>query len=114
MVQRTGKKFGSANKAVVVMVPRGGSPNHTADVGSNNMKRRFSVEKAEWSTERDEQYKADAQILARKLGLTITVRNGTVYANDGRLETELCTPSKPQTFWYETWLKIRSTTDHER
>jgi hypothetical protein len=32
MVQRTGKKFGSANKAVVVMVPRGGSPNHTADV----------------------------------------------------------------------------------
>ena len=33
MVQSTGKKFGSANKAVVVMVPRGGSPNHTADVG---------------------------------------------------------------------------------
>ena len=28
------KDFGSANKAVVVMVPRGGSPNHTADVGS--------------------------------------------------------------------------------
>ena len=27
------KDFRSANKAVVVMVPRGGSPNHTADVG---------------------------------------------------------------------------------
>ena len=31
------KDFRSANKAVVVMVPRGGSPNHTADVGINEM-----------------------------------------------------------------------------
>ena len=67
------------------------------------MKKRSSVEKAEWSDTREQQYKLEVEELARLDGMEIIKLDKSVYLISNGLEEWFITPCKSKTFWYETW-----------
>lgn len=73
-----------------------------------NLKRRYSIEKAEWSDERENQYKQDCLDIVFSFGDKLRTQNDTVYIMKNGKEVEIEKPVKPKTFWYETWLKLRT------
>ncbi|MEM1504663.1 hypothetical protein RG959_14725 [Domibacillus sp. 8LH] len=71
------------------------------------MKRRFSIEKTEWSDERENQYKQDCLEMVFKFGDKMETKNDTVYIIKNRGGIKIEKPLKHKTFWYETWLKLK-------
>jgi hypothetical protein len=72
------------------------------------LKRRSSIEKAEWSNERENFYKQDCSDIVFSFGDGLRVEDDTVYINKNGVEIKLEKPLKSKTFWYETWLKLKS------
>lgn len=72
------------------------------------MKRRSSIEQAEWSIERENQYKKDCFNLAFDYGDKLKTNVDAVYLIKDGKEIELARPLKQNTFWYETWLELKS------
>ncbi|PGS48441.1 hypothetical protein [Bacillus sp. AFS041924] len=72
-----------------------------------SIKRRFSIEKAEWSDEREGQYKKECYDIVFSFRDKIKVEDETVFIqkNDGNIKLEK--PLKSKTFWFGTWLRIR-------
>ncbi|MEH7158717.1 hypothetical protein [Neobacillus drentensis] len=72
------------------------------------MKKRFSIEKAEWSNERERQYKQDCMDMVFSFGDTLSIRKDTVIIIKSGNEIEIEKSIRQKTFWYETWLKLRT------
>lgn len=71
------------------------------------MKKRSSVDKANWSDTREEQYKKDCLDIVFKFGDILETINRTVYIIKKAQRIEITKPYNPKTFWYETWTKLR-------
>ncbi len=71
------------------------------------MKSRFSISKAEWSEERENQYKKDCFNIAFNFGDKMRINDNTVYILKNGEEIEIEKPLKQKSFWYETWLKLK-------
>lgn len=72
------------------------------------MKKRFSVERAEWSSTREEQYKADCYDIVFQYGDTLNMIDGAVYITKDSEQIKIAEPDKPSKFWYETWLAVKN------
>jgi hypothetical protein len=72
------------------------------------LKRRYSIEKAEWSDERETQYKQDCLNIVFSFGDKLGTKNDTVFIIKNGEEIEIGKPLKFKTFWYETWLKLKA------
>lgn len=68
---------------------------------------RSSVEKAEWSDNREQNYEHRARDIAFRAGGSLDVRGDAVYFLVAGSEKCICTPSQPNRRWYETWLSLR-------
>lgn len=73
-----------------------------------NLNRRSSIEKAEWSNEREKHYKQDCLDIVFSFRDKLRVEDSTVYIKKNGVEIKLEKPLKPKTFWYETWLNLKS------
>lgn len=71
------------------------------------LKRRYSMEKAEWSDERENQYKRDCLEIVFNFGDELTIKDDAVYLLQNGDEIEIAKPLRPKTFWNETWLELR-------
>jgi hypothetical protein len=71
------------------------------------LRKRASVDKAEWSDTREEQYRKDCQNIVFKFGDTFDNVDGTVYITQNDVRIEIAKPNKTKSFWYETWLKLK-------
>ena len=71
------------------------------------MKKRISVEKAEWSIEREQYYKQQCLSKAYDLKVEISERNSVTYLKKNGREKILCKPRSPRKIWYETWLTLK-------
>jgi hypothetical protein len=70
------------------------------------MKKRASVNKAEWSETREEHYERTARDIAYANGFSIALEDGkTVSVRDGH-KSILCAPSRPKRLWFETWCRL--------
>lgn len=67
---------------------------------------RHSVDAAEWSSEREDQYQRNCHDIAKRAGIGLVVRDSSVYVQEGALESLLVTAAKPKRLWYETWLAL--------
>ncbi len=70
------------------------------------MHKRFSLDKAEWSNEREETYK---KLCEQKIAFSnseFSIINNIVYIITENKHTRICKPTKTKTLWYETWLKL--------
>lgn len=71
------------------------------------MRKRHSIEKAEWSETRETQYRKDCKDMVFSFGDRLIEVDGTVYLKRKEVEIKVLKPLKRKTFWYETWLKIK-------
>lgn len=71
------------------------------------MRKRHSIEKAEWSETRENQYHKDCKDIVFSFGDRLIEVDGTVYLKRKEVEIKVIKPLKRKTFWYETWLKIK-------
>lgn len=71
------------------------------------MRKRSSVYKAEWSNTREEQYKRDTLEIVFGFGDTLEVTDSIVCINHNGAITKVAEPIKSNTFWFETWLKVK-------
>ena len=66
------------------------------------MKKRFSVEKAQWSDEREKSYFDMCMQIAYTRKEQLKVINNNVYLIANDKESLFCEPTKEKTTWYET------------
>jgi hypothetical protein len=71
------------------------------------LNKRFSIEKAEWSNERERSYHQDCLDIVYSFGDELRTVNDKVYVVKNGEELEIEKPLKNKTFWFETWLKIK-------
>jgi len=67
-------------------------------------KKRFSVDKAEWSAEREEFYREHCEDIAYQSGSVVVERDGKVYIDGDVL-------SEGKRKWYQAWLKFKGLPD---
>lgn len=63
------------------------------------MKRRFLVDKAEWSDEREEHYKKDSHDIVFSFGDRLEITDHTVYILKNDEQIEISKPYKSKAFW---------------
>ncbi|MGV2964886.1 hypothetical protein [Paenibacillus sp. AGC30] len=71
------------------------------------MRKRHSIDKAEWSETRETRYHKDCKDIVFEFGDRLIEVDGTVYLKRKEVEIKVIKPLKRKTFWYETWLKIK-------
>ncbi|MEK4525315.1 hypothetical protein NST38_07940 [Paenibacillus sp. FSL H8-0104] len=71
------------------------------------MRKRHSIEKAEWSETRETHYHKDCKDIVFSFGDRLIEVDGTVYLKRKEVEIKVIKPLKRKTFWYETWLRIK-------
>jgi len=71
------------------------------------MKKRHSLYKAEWSEAREEQYQKDCKDILLNNGQELLFDNNKVYLKSGKKKSLLMHVDKPQSMWYEIWLKLK-------
>jgi len=71
------------------------------------MRKRHSIEKAEWSETRETHYRKDCKDMVFSFGDRLIEVDGTVYLKRKEVEIKVIKPLKRKTFWYETWLRIK-------
>ncbi|WP_145053098.1 hypothetical protein [Paenibacillus xylanexedens] len=71
------------------------------------MRKRYSIEKAEWSDTREKEYKQECRDIVFKFNDELVQREGVIYLNKKDGQTVVIEPLNQKTFWYETWLKIK-------
>ncbi|OIK13577.1 hypothetical protein BIV60_13870 [Bacillus sp. MUM 116] len=69
---------------------------------------RLSNEKSELSHKREEEYLINCLELTFKFGYSLKTGNQVVYLLRSEEVIEIGKPVNPKTFWYETWLKLKS------
>lgn len=72
------------------------------------MKKRVSVDKSEWSDERENWYKNECIKIAFSFADELKIENDTVFLVRNGDEVQISNPLKRKTFWYETWLRLRA------
>jgi len=71
------------------------------------MRKRHSIEKAEWSETRETHYRKDCKDMVFSFGDRLIEVDGTVYLKRKEVEIKVIKPLKRKTFWYETCQKIK-------
>jgi len=69
--------------------------------------KRFSIEKAQHSNEREKEYKEYCSEIVFKFGDTLSVEGNSVYLLKDEEAIKLIQPLRSKTFWYETWLNLK-------
>ncbi|KML31415.1 hypothetical protein [Priestia aryabhattai] len=72
------------------------------------LNKRFSIEKAQYLSERENDYKKYCLEIVFKFGHTLSVRDNSVYVLKDEEEIKLIQPLSSKTFWYEIWLNLKS------
>ena len=67
---------------------------------------RSSIEKADWSDKREQDYEHRARDIAFRAGGSLDIRGDSVYFLVAGSEQCICTPSQPSRDWCETWLTL--------
>lgn len=70
------------------------------------MRRRYSIEKAEWSETREKKYQQDCRDIVVKFDDELLQQNDAVYLNIKEGQTMVIKPLNQKTFWCEIWLKL--------
>ena len=70
------------------------------------MKKRSSVEKANWSSTREEWYKAESLRMAFNMGFELIERDDRIFKITPNKEDLFCEPTKIKTLWFETWAQL--------
>ena len=65
------------------------------------MKKRFSLNKAEWTINKEEQYRKDCEDILYKNGKQIFIVDNEVYLKSDESNKLLAKINKPQSMWYE-------------
>lgn len=68
---------------------------------------RHSVETAEWSDEREEQYRRDCHAIAFRAQIKLVQRELQTFVIANGADQLLVTALRPKRLWYETWLCLR-------
>ncbi|MBT2286959.1 hypothetical protein J7E78_25905 [Paenibacillus polymyxa] len=71
------------------------------------MRKRHSIEKAEWSETRENHYHTDSKDMVFSFDDRLIEVDGTVYLKRKEVQMKVIKPLKRKTVWYETWLKIK-------
>ena len=71
------------------------------------MKKRYSLEKAEWSETREKQYQQDCENMLLNNGQELLFDENKVYLKSGKEKILLMHVDKPKSMWYEIWLKLK-------
>jgi len=72
------------------------------------MKKRSSVEKANWSSTRDEWYQEESNKILFDRQMNIKISDNNIYLQSSTKEEFFLQISKPKTMWYEIWLKLKN------
>ncbi|MED1472004.1 hypothetical protein [Bacillus salipaludis] len=67
-----------------------------------------SIEKSGWSNKREEKYLKKCLKLTFRFGDKIKTGNQAAYLLKSEKVIEIGKPVDTKTFWYETWLKLKS------
>lgn len=73
------------------------------------MKRRNSLNKAEWSNNREDQYRKDCEGILFRNGEKVLIVENEVYLISGEQKLLLMHLDKPKSTWYEIWPKLKNT-----
>ncbi|MGR6542598.1 hypothetical protein [Paenibacillus tundrae] len=71
------------------------------------MRKRYSIEKAEWSETREKEYEQECRDIVFKFNDTLVQREGVIYLNKKDGQNVVIEPLNQKTLWYETWLTIK-------
>ncbi|RAR44273.1 hypothetical protein [Paenibacillus sp. MDMC362] len=71
------------------------------------MRRRYSIEKAEWSETREKKYQQDCRDIVFKFDDELLQQDHAIYLNRKEGQTMVIKPLNQKTFWYEIWLKLK-------
>ncbi|WP_428330551.1 hypothetical protein [Mucilaginibacter sp.] len=72
------------------------------------MGKRHSVEKANWSSTREEWYQEECNKILFEKQSSITINDNAVYLESPNNTEHLLHITKPKTKWYEIWLKLKN------
>ncbi len=75
---------------------------------------RHSVEKADWSFEREGDYQSLAHDVASRAGVLLRQHEDDIYLADSESEELFVRASQPKRLWYETWLALQERFGHPR
>ncbi len=71
------------------------------------MKKRFTVDKAEWTSSREEFYKKECYNLSYINQDKLLVENQAVFIQNNKEKIHLIKPIKEKSFWFETWTSLK-------
>jgi hypothetical protein len=71
------------------------------------LKKRFSVEQAEYMKVKEERFKKKCYQMVYDFGDKVVIDNETVYILHGDEKLEIVKPEKGKSFWFETWTSFR-------
>jgi hypothetical protein len=71
------------------------------------MKKRHSLDKAEWSETREQLYQKDCEDILLNNGQVLLFDDNKVYLKSGEEKALLMHVDKPKSMWYEIWLKLK-------
>jgi hypothetical protein len=72
------------------------------------MRNRFSVEKAEWSIDREENYKKECFKMTFTHKDKLIIENETVYLFSTNELIPILKPINRKSFWFETWTYLKN------
>lgn len=72
------------------------------------MKKRSSIEKAEWTGSREDLYKKECFKMTFDYGDELVVDNDSVYISRGNERIIISKPIKEKSFWFEAWTAMKS------
>ena len=71
------------------------------------MKKRSSIDKAEWSEKRSESYREYCEKILYDKGLELSINGTVVHITVNKNKTVLFEITSPKSMWFEIWLKLR-------
>lgn len=71
------------------------------------MKRRFSIEKEEWTGKREGYYRKSCFNITFQFRDRLVVENQIVYILRGIEKITISEPIKEKSFWFETWTDLK-------
>lgn len=70
------------------------------------MKTRFSKEKSEWSSHREEEYRKKCESILFNSDSFLTIEEGCVLLNHNDQKIKISDPDQTKHLWYEAWLYL--------
>ena len=71
------------------------------------MKKRSSINKAEWSYTREEEYRKECEAILLKTNSELIFSGDEIYLKSETQQIFLLKIDKSKSKWYETWLKLK-------